>query len=141
LVGGAALLAAAVTAGACGGGKCELDTRMKALAGADAVFCGQVPVDGPRAEANACVETAFGGGRPFWVRYDQKGENATVAEAIVRSPEGKVYFVEYNSSPCGSPACDARLVAVPCMSPFLENNPLRPIACATRGEARSLCDD
>jgi hypothetical protein len=119
---------------------CDLDDTAKKRAGKGAVSCGTVPPDGSRTAANACVEAAFLAGRPFWVRFDKPGTTSKTADVIVRTPEGRVLFLRYDSSPCGSSACGAQIVETACTGAFVMADPLEPVACATRAEPQTVCD-
>jgi hypothetical protein len=78
-----------------------LEKRSLQLAGPNAVDCGRVT---PRAEpkkATDCALAANKAGKPFRVRYDMQGIDSFVAVAFVRSPDGTVQGLHYDSDPGG----------------------------------------
>ncbi len=78
-----------------------LEKRSQQLAGPNALDCGRVA---PRAEpkkATDCALAANKAGKPFRVRYDMQGIDSYVAVALVRSPDGTVEALSYDSDPAG----------------------------------------
>jgi hypothetical protein len=78
-----------------------LEKRSRQLAGPNAVDCGRVA---PRLEpkkATDCALAANKAGKPFRVRYDMRGIDSFVAVAFVRSPDGTVQGLNYDSDPAG----------------------------------------
>jgi hypothetical protein len=82
-------------------GSNHLDSESKRLAGAHAIDCGRVSLDGDPKAATKCALSAQKAGKPFRVRYDVQGVDSEVALATVRTPEGTVCLLLYDSDPSG----------------------------------------
>jgi hypothetical protein len=82
-------------------GSNHLDSESKRLAGAHAIDCGRVLLDGNPKAATNCALSAQKAGKPFRLRYDLQGVDSEVALAIVRTPEGTVCRLLYDSDPSG----------------------------------------
>jgi hypothetical protein len=82
-------------------GSNHLDSESKRLAGVHAIDCGRVSLDGNPKAATTCALSAQKAGKPFRVRYDVQGVDSEVALATVRTPEGTVCRLLYDSDPSG----------------------------------------
>ena len=82
-------------------GSNHLDSESKRLAGPHAIDCGRVSLNGDPKAATKCALLAQKAGKPFRVRYDLHGIDSETALATVRSPEGTVCRLLYDSDPFG----------------------------------------
>lgn len=98
----------------------SLDQRLRAFG--KATDCGRVGADGAnRAVVNRCVRENFTANRPFFARYDLRGEDSTLATGIVLEPLGGVVVISFDSIACTPSNCEkwCGTVAHQCLSPKL----------------------
>jgi hypothetical protein len=79
----------------------QLEKQSWELAGSNAVDCGRVPLRSEPKAATACAVAANKAGKPFRVLYDVQGIDSFVAEAYVRSPDGTLQGLLWDSDPSG----------------------------------------
>lgn len=109
-----------------------MDGASKNLAGWRGVDCGRVKVRGDATLATQCALQANANARPFRVIYNIQGFDSIVAGAIVRTPRGKLFALNYDSCPsgCGFSLLQQRVQVTSCPEPYhLYVNPLGRINC------------
>jgi hypothetical protein len=84
-----------------GAGLDLLEKQSWQLAGPGAVDCGRVPLRSDPTSATDCAMAANKAGKPFRVLYDMQGIDSYVAEAYVRSPDGTLQALMWDSDPAG----------------------------------------
>ena len=100
-----------------------MTAELAKLAGADARDCGRIAMSGDVQSASQCAMQANDAKKPFYVRYDLPMPDAQMAIATVRTPDGKLMSVQYDSKGWEKPVegaklNDAKTVAVgPCPTP------------------------
>ena len=76
-----------------------IDRMARRLAGREAINCGRVGWhDGPN-EATRCALEAQAEGLPFRVVYESHGIESSYSNALVRTPDGLLFRVFYDSCP------------------------------------------
>lgn len=110
-----------------------MDWRTRYLAGWRGVNCGRVKIGQDAAPASQCGLKAQSDGRPFRVVYNIQGFDSRVAGAIVRTPDGQLLALSYDSCPsgCGGTSFLGQRVSVNlCPKPFhLFLNPKSRLNC------------
>ena len=111
-------------------------SQSQKLSGPYAINCGRVGVFGNPKAATECVLKAFGGGKPFRVRYDLQGIDSDVSAGLVYTPEGTLYEVDFVGDPYGQGGTSwstQRTDKVPCPMPaHLYVNPNGRLNCFTK---------
>lgn len=95
-----------------GGGPDLLEKRSWELAGRDAVDCGSVPLRADPKAATDCALAANKAGKPFRVLYHMQGIDSLVAVAFVRSPDGTLQGLIWDSDPSGGGGRGPGIVSV-----------------------------
>ncbi len=91
------------------------------LAGNKAVDCGRVPVQGNRDVVDGCSVAMFKAGKPFYARYDFKGIDSRIAKILLRTPQGKMYLLHYDSDPSGGSGVGEAVGEDRCLNPQIVN--------------------
>jgi hypothetical protein len=96
-----------------------LERQSWQLAGEKAVDCGRVPLgENPKGAAD-CALRAYKAGKPFRVLFDVQGIDSFVAEAYVRSPDGTLHGLMWDSDPAGGGRRGPGIVSeMQCPTPF-----------------------
>jgi len=68
------------------------------LAGPQAIDCGRVGINQNPKAATDCALSAFNARKPFHVRYDFKNIDSSVAAGLIRTPDGKLYGMYFDSA-------------------------------------------
>ncbi len=112
----AAVLTASIALAGCGSAtpSCDLDTLLRARAGARAVDCGRVAVGAPSMTADQCVADQSTAGAPFFAHYDVQGIDSRVAFGVVRDPNGQTSVLLWDSDPSGGSGAPARITEYVC---------------------------
>jgi hypothetical protein len=113
-----------------------MDWESHYLAGVGSVNCGRIEIRGDAAAATECALQADAKAQPFRVTYNIQGFDATVAGGIVRTPNGKLLALSYDSCPsgCGFSLLQQRVHVAPCPQPYhLYVNPKGRINCFQPG--------
>jgi hypothetical protein len=79
----------------------DLELQSKNLAGPEAVDCGRVLIQGNPKIATECALKAQKAGKPFRVRFDLQGIDSFVAVGFVRTQDGTVESLMWDSDPSG----------------------------------------
>jgi len=79
----------------------RLDNESRRLAGPRGINCGRVPVNGDPKSTTRCALKAQEEERPFRVLYDLQGVDSSVTVGVVRTPEGAVCALTFDSDPSG----------------------------------------
>ena len=79
----------------------SMDWHTKWLAGLHGVNCGRVKVRDDPTAATSCALKANADGKPFRVVYNIMGFDAFVAGGVVRTPDGELYGLSFDSDPSG----------------------------------------
>ncbi len=96
---------------------------MSKTAGSGATDCGHVPTGGDNTSASECAMEAFNDKKPFFVRYDLPMPDAQMAIATVRSADGKMFTMQFDSKGWekaqegGTLSADKKIGSVPCPKP------------------------
>jgi len=96
-----------------------MDWRSHYLAGVWSTDCGRVKVRGDATSATECAQKANAVGKPFRVRYNIQGIDSWIADGIVRTPDGKLFALSFDSCPmgCGFSLMRQRVSVKPCPEP------------------------
>src|SRR3954471_14285198 len=100
-----------------------MSAELTRLAGSGATDCGRIGMSGDVQTASHCAMEANTAKKPFYVRYDLPIPDAQMAIATVRTADGKLMSVQYDSKGWEKPLEGAKLsddktVAVgPCPAP------------------------
>jgi hypothetical protein len=100
-----------------------MTAELTKLAGPGATDCGRIAMSGDVQTASQCAMQANSAKKPFYVRYDLPMPDAQMAIATVRTADGKLVSVQYDSKGWEKPVEGAKLndtktVAVgPCPAP------------------------
>ena len=78
-----------------------IERTTRRLAGRDAVDCGRVDIHGDSTSATRCSLDAQSEGRSFRVIYNRQGTDSTIADAFIRTLDGRLYRIGYDSRPQG----------------------------------------
>jgi hypothetical protein len=132
------ILAVILAFGALGGSQDLMDpsalsarvqSRLKSLAGEKAIACGNVAVKGDIKRSNACVQHAFGSGKPFYVSYQQQGIDSVGATALEMDSAKNFYVLESDSMGFAPPFragtlvdTDLRILVKLCPKPHVLNS-------------------
>jgi len=109
-----------------------MDWKSHYLAGFHSVDCGRVKIRGDASQATHCALDANAKGQPFRVIYQIQGIDSIVAGGIVRTHEGKLFALSYDSCPsgCGFSLLRQRVTVSSCPEPYhLYVNPKARINC------------
>jgi len=79
-----------------------LERHSRLLIGADGIDCGRVGIRDDPTSATKCALRAQAARKPFRVRYDDMGADSAVAEAMVRTPAGRLSALRYDADPAGA---------------------------------------
>jgi hypothetical protein len=111
----------------------SMDWHTKWLARLHGVNCGRVKVRGSPTAATSCALKANADGKPFRVAYNIMGFDAFVAGGVVRTPDGELYGLSFDSDPSGGGGVSLlgqRVDISPCPKPIhLWVNPKGRINC------------
>ena len=110
----------------------SIQSKSRDLAGPESVDCGWVNIGQDPSKATACALGANAKGKSFRIVYQVQGIDSTVAGGIVRTPEGKLLALEFDSCPsgCGYSETEQSTVVTPCPQPYhLYVNPKGRINC------------
>ena len=110
----------------------SIRSKGRDLAGPESVDCGWVTIGQDPSKATACALDANAKGKPFRIVYQVQGIDSIVAGGIVRTPEGKLLALEYDSCPagCGYSETQQSTVVSSCPQPYrLYVNPKGRINC------------
>ena len=100
-----------------------MSAELTKLAGSGATDCGRIGMSGDVQTASHCAMEANTAKKPFYVRYDLPMPDAQMAIATLRTSDGKLMSVQYDSKGWEKPLEGAKLsenktVAVgPCPTP------------------------
>jgi hypothetical protein len=75
----------------------------KGLAGERSLDCGDVQLGKDRSLALDCVKSALGGNRPFFAFFDIKGIDSSLSKAVVRTGNGNLLVMLWDSAVNGDP--------------------------------------
>lgn len=101
----------------------SMTDEMRNLAGATAINCGHVATAGNVQPASDCAVQANNAGKPFYVRYDLPMPDAQMAIGTVRTADGRLMTVQYDSKGLDKPqeggrlSGDKKVSVVPCPTP------------------------
>ena len=77
----------------------DLDAKLSALAGGDAVFCGDVSFRKSARRANRCVRRALRQRKAFYVGYDSGHDDRRyTSRGVAMDPQGQMYEVWFDST-------------------------------------------
>lgn len=112
----AVVLTASLALAGCGSATpaCDLDSLLRARAGAGAVNCGRVAVGAPSMTTDQCVADQSAAGAPFFAHYDVQGIDSRVAFGVVRGPNGQTSVLLWDSDPSGGSGAPARVTEYVC---------------------------
>lgn len=119
----------------CNGHQCDLRAGLLARAGNNAMDCGQVLVGGDASSVDACVVRAFGGQMSFIATYGRQGIDSQVVSGLAGDNQGRVFFLLWDSAPCGGAGCNPVITEDICEGPSPNTSPTRdasqtpPITC------------
>jgi hypothetical protein len=96
-----------------------IERTTRSLSGNQAIECGRVGVRGNPSKATLCSLAAQYKGLPFRVAYELQGIDSHIAEAIVRTPDSRLFRVTYDSCPqgCGFSIWFQRTYSAQCAQP------------------------
>jgi len=120
-IGVVAFVSAIVSAGAEGqrAQKMSLEAHLHQVIGFDAVDCGTHTRDKPVPEAMheslACARDTERQHRAFRIIQRGPSEDSEFAVGVLGKPDGSILWFEYDSAPCGGPACAERFETTPCL--------------------------
>ena len=77
----------------------KLEWRASSLAGSEGVNCGRVDSGHDARTANDCMKKALALGKPVRVRYDIPSVDSKLSNALVRSPQGRLYEIILDGNP------------------------------------------
>ena len=109
-----------------------MDWKSQRLAGLHSVNCGRVGFRGDPSDATRCALDANAKRQPFRVTYQVEGWDSIVVGGIVRTPEGRLLSLTYDSCPsgCGFSLLKQKVWVDSCPEPFhLYVNPKGRINC------------
>jgi len=109
-----------------------MDWKGRYLTGSRGVNCGRVKVGQDATSATQCALKADANGQPFRVAYEIQGYDSIVAGGIVRTPDGGVFALSFDSclSGCGYDLFQQSVTVTPCPQPYhLYVNPKGRINC------------
>ncbi len=111
-----ALVTASLALVGCGSAApaCDLDTLLRARAGARAVDCGRVTLGAPSMTTDQCVADQGAAGAAFYAHYDVQGIDSRVAFGVVRDPSGQTSVMLWDSDPSGGSGAPARITEYVC---------------------------
>ena len=69
----------------------RFQSRLKSLAGENAIACGDVAIKGNTEYANACAQDAFRSGKPFYVSYQGQGFDSVGSIALAMDSAKNFY--------------------------------------------------
>jgi hypothetical protein len=77
----------------------EMDRRLRAIAGDNALSCGTVAIEGDRNPEPAlkCARRAIANKVAFYVRSDSWGVDSFLSEGFAGNSNGDVYYVDFDS--------------------------------------------
>jgi hypothetical protein len=113
-----------------------MDWRMRYLAGWRSVNCGRVKVRQDAGAATQCALKAQSDGRPFYVVYNIQGIDSLIAGGVVRTPNGRLLALSYDSCPSGCvfSIFQQRVSTTTCPEPYhLYVNPKNRLNCFQPG--------
>ena len=100
----------------------DLERQSRKLSGSHAIDCGRVPYRGNPTAANECAFKSFREGKPFRVRYDERGFDSDISVGLAYTPEGKLYSLSFDGDPSegrgGTSWSRQRVGKLVCPSPF-----------------------
>ncbi len=76
-----------------------IDRMARRLAGREAINCGRVGWHGDPRSATSCTLAAQAKGLPFRVVYESPGSESSYSNALVRTPDGRLFRLFYDSCP------------------------------------------
>lgn len=76
-----------------------LDRESRLLSGSRAIDCGRTPLGADPRKVNDCALAAFSKSRPFRARWELMGIDGEVWDAIVTTPEGRVFQLQFLVGP------------------------------------------
>lgn len=91
-----------------------LRKKLEALAGASARECGVAAAVAERGSAIACARAAVAARAPFRVAVRMQGDDASVWQGAVRTPDGKLWMVFYDEDPSAGPGVNPTLSLLAC---------------------------
>jgi len=104
----------------------DLDAKLSALAGTDAVFCGHVGFQETSRKANQCAQRAFEQKRAFYVGYDSGHDDRRyTSNGLSRDANGRMYAVTFDSGEIrprpprdGELSDNSHIITVQCPTPY-----------------------
>jgi hypothetical protein len=90
------------------------------LAGPQAIDCGRVGIRKDPKVATDCALSAFSAGKPFRVRYDFQNIDSSVAAGLLRTADGKLYGMIFDSAGMTEGGVSKELryfITTPCPNP------------------------
>ena len=125
---------------ACSSEDCDPDAAAAIAAGADAIDCGRVPVDGDPTVVDACAAGALAARRPFRAHYDIQGIDSKIASFIAGTSSGVVQTFSYDSDPSGGGGKHPTLGRAECTGAHVETTDgKKKIVCASMGASARVC--
>lgn len=109
-----------------------MDWKSHYLAGFRSINCGRIKIGQNPANATTCALKANEAGQPFRVIYNIQGIDSSVAGGIVRTSDGKLFALSYDSCPmgCGFSFLQQRVKIAACPQPYhLYTNPKGRLNC------------
>jgi hypothetical protein len=100
-----------------------MSAELAKLAGSGATDCGRIAMNGDVQTASQCAMKANEAKKPFYVRYDLPMPDAQMAIATVRTADGKLMSVQYDSKGWEKPVegstlnADKTVAVAPCPKP------------------------
>jgi hypothetical protein len=96
-----------------------IERATRSLSGNQAIDCGRVVIRGNPSQATHCSLAAQSKGLPFRVVYELQGTDSDIADAFVRTPDGRLFRVAYDSYPqgCGFSIWFQRIYSAQCAQP------------------------
>jgi hypothetical protein len=86
----------------------------KSLGGAAARDCGVVRLRASGAEAVSCVKAALSGAGPFVVIFQRQGFDSEIFLGVVRTGDGELWSVNWDSDVTGGSGKKSRITKRPC---------------------------
>ena len=106
----------------------RVQSRLKSLAGATAIACGDVVVKGNTERANVCAQDAFRSGKPLYLSYQHQGLDSVGSIALAMDSAKNLYILESDSMGFAPPfradtlvEPDWRILVKPCPKPYVLN--------------------
>jgi hypothetical protein len=104
-----------------------------------------VAIGGDASAVDACVATAIKEKRAFRAEYRRQGIDSQVVSGYAGNDGGQVFFLSWDSAPCGGPSCDPVISSMECIRPKVietlnQSRPSPPIDCEALQDQGRICE-